>query len=125
MKPVSTKCIPEIPFPLKKWNGERFAKNLVYLFFFNGEVVYVGATHCLSSRESDSVRQHYKRDEIWYVETGTRGEALDCEAWLIEELEPRFNKLRHGRGAPPLPYPPFFLYGQLINFGAEARKAAA
>jgi len=108
--------IDGIPFELTRWDGSREPFNCFYVFVLKDQVVYVGSTGNLALRELDCRRSEIKRDAVYYVRTGTRGEAYDCEAWLINTLKPRCNTMFHGRKAPPIPYPPFFLYGNSITF---------
>lgn len=102
--------IMHVPFELKQWLRGPHGEAVVYFYIKGGKLVYIGSTNSLAIR-TRYTRAEVQPDSIWYFDTNTRGEAFDCELWLIEMLRPRFNKDRRAKRLPPPPYPPFFKYG--------------
>ena len=106
--------------PLTRWDGKKTYKPVVYFICEGGVVIYIGSTNMLSERMNDSARAHVRGKEVWYFETNTRGEAYDCEYYLIEKLTPSMNGLRASRRYNLVSYPPFFAYQ-----GRKFEQAAA
>lgn len=104
--------IPHVPFPLTRWDGKRTYKPVVYFIMAEGAVAYIGSTNMLSERMHEYGRRDHDRKNVWFFETNTRGEAYDCEYWLIETIQPPLNRLRASRRYSGAPLPPFFTYHQ-------------
>lgn len=111
MNPESIQ-VPTCPFPFTKWNGHPLDRCVVYVMTKDGVIIYVGSSSHLIQRQYDYRWRRIRStaDAVYHLITNTRGEALDCEYWLIDHLKPEFNKQKPF-WKQRSPFPPFFSCG--------------